>query len=84
VDPLQLFGGIDLLSAERPCDCAIGIGDLFRHPVIVGKVYDFELRKIVPQARGKPLWRLPKSKAVMECDEKFHSTSFEFQVSSFK
>jgi hypothetical protein len=47
-------------------------------------VYDFELRKIVPQARGKPLWRLPKSKAVMECDEKFHSTSFEFQVSSFK
>ena len=72
VDPLQLFGGFDLLATQRPGDRDIGIGDLVRHPVVVGEVYHFELRKIAPQALGEPLRRLPESKAVMEGDEELH------------
>ena len=75
MDPLQLLRSLDLFSAQRPRHRDVSVGDLFGHPVVVGKMYHFELRKILLQLLGKPLRRLPKSEMVMDRDEKFHEGS---------
>ncbi len=75
VNPLQLIGSCDLLAAERPRDCDVGIGNFVVNAIVIVQMNDFELGKVVTKPFGEPRRRLPQIEAVMEDDEEFHKGS---------
>src|SRR5271165_542744 len=73
--PAQLSCSGDLVTPQRPRNREIGINDFFADAIVVGKLYDFELREIGPQPLRKPLRCDPGMKAVIERNKKFHFAS---------